>query len=419
MKRIAIVGGGIAGLAAAYELSRMSRNGTSVEATLFEASPQLGGIVETVREGGFVIECGPDAWVTEKPWARELAEELGLGDEILASNDATRKTYVLMDRELKAMPDGMRMMVPANLHALDQSDLFSAEAKQAYHNEIDRATELKAAAPQQDESVAAFVQRHFGNEVLETIGAPLLRGVFGGDVSKLSVRAVMAPFVAMEREHGSLITAIQARTLAKESAALPIFTTLRTGLGTLVDRMIAAIPKDSIRLGTTIHSLSRNGTGWELKTSSTQETFDAVMMAAPVHTARELLHPIDAQTAKLMEMDASSAVIVAFGFPDASQLSTPPGFGFLVPPDQAAFCWRVPLWTRSFQTARRTMESWCEPSLAAMLPSDCYAAEMMKPPQWHGSSWRTSLAHCPNPRSPWCGAGRRAFLNTPSAISSE
>jgi oxygen-dependent protoporphyrinogen oxidase len=332
MKRIAIVGGGIAGLAAAYELSRSARNGTAVEATLFEASPRLGGIVETVREGGFVIECGPDAWVTEKPWARELAEELGLGDEILASNDATRKTYVLMDRELKAMPDGMRMMVPANLHALDQSDLFSAEAKQAYHNEIDRAAELKAASPQQDESVAAFVQRHFGNEVLETIGAPLLRGVFGGDVSKLSVRAVMAPMVAMEREHGSLIAAIQARAAAKESAAIPIFTTLRTGLGTLVDRMIAAIPKDSIRLGTKIHSLSRNGAGWQLKTSSTLETFDAVMMAAPVHTARELLYPIDAQAAKLMEMDASSAVIVAFGFPDAAQLSTPPGFGFLVPP---------------------------------------------------------------------------------------
>ena len=85
-----------------------------------------------MREGGFVIECGPDAWVTEKPWARELAEELGLGDEVMPSNDAARKTYVLMDRQLKAMPDGMRMMVPRNLDALDQSELFSAEAKQAY-----------------------------------------------------------------------------------------------------------------------------------------------------------------------------------------------------------------------------------------------------------------------------------------------
>ncbi|MEO6817719.1 MAG: protoporphyrinogen oxidase [Edaphobacter sp.] len=330
MKRIAIVGGGIAGLTAAYELSRLANNGAAVEAVLFEASPRLGGIVETVREGGFVIECGPDAWVTEKPWARELAEDLGLADQIMHSNDATRKTYVLIDGQLKAMPDGMRMMVPSNLDALDQSDLFSAEAKQAFHAEVNRAEELKASTPQYDESVAAFVQRHFGDEVLRTIGAPLLRGVFGGDVAKLSVRAVMAPFVAMEREHGSLITATQARAAASGNKQSPVFTTLQTGLGTLVDGMIAAIPKDWIRLGTKIRSISRSHKRWQIQTSTSQETFDAVMMAAPAHIARELLLPIDGRAAKLMEMDASSAVVVAFGFPDA-KFRSPPGFGFLVP----------------------------------------------------------------------------------------
>lgn len=331
MKRIAIIGGGIAGLTAAYELSRLASNGAAIEAVLFEASPRLGGIVETVREGGFVIECGPDAWVTEKPWARELAEELGLADELMPSNDATRKTYVLMDGQLKAMPDGMRMMVPSNLHALDQSELFSIEAKADFHVEIDRAADLKAAAPQQDESIAAFVQRHFGKEVLDTIGAPLLRGVFGGDVTKLSVRAVMAPFVAMEREHGSLIAAMQANAAASKKHPPAIFTTLRSGLGTLVDSMIATIPKDWIRLGTKIHSVSHHNDIWELKTSSTEESFDALMMAAPAHTARQLLTPIDDRAAELIEMDASSAVVVAFGYPNATSLHTPPGFGFLVP----------------------------------------------------------------------------------------
>ncbi|HUZ96009.1 MAG TPA: protoporphyrinogen oxidase [Edaphobacter sp.] len=331
MKRIAIVGSGIAGLTAAYELSRLANNGAAIEAVLFESSPRLGGIVETVREGGFVIECGPDAWVTEKPWARELAEELGLGDAIISSNDATRKTYVLMDGQLKAMPDGMRMMVPSNLHALDQSDLFSIEAKQAFHAEVNRAAELKAAAPQQDESVAAFVQRHFGNEVLATIGAPLLRGVFGGDVTKLSVRAVMAPFVAMEREHGSLIAAMRARAIASDTKQAAVFTTLQSGLGTLVDSMIAAVPKDWIRLGTKVRSISHSHEKWGLETSTSQEKFDAVMMAAPAHIARELLLPIDGRAAELMEMDASSAVVVAFGFPDAAKFPTPPGFGFLVP----------------------------------------------------------------------------------------
>jgi protoporphyrinogen/coproporphyrinogen III oxidase len=331
MKRIAIVGGGIAGLAAAYELSRLADNGAALGVVLFEASPRLGGIVETVREGGFVIECGPDAWVTEKPWARELAEELGLGDEVIPSNDATRKTYVLMDSQLRAMPDGMRMMVPANLDALDQSGLFSAEAKQAFHDEVNRAAELKNSAPQQDESVASFVQRHFGNEVLEKIGAPLLRGVFGGDVAKLSVRAVMAPFVAMEREHGSLIAAMQIHAAAKVGKETAVFTTLQSGLGTLVDRMVAAIPKAWIRLGTTVHSISRDYDRWIVRTSAAEETFDAVLMAAPIHVARALLQPFDTRATELMEMDASSAVVVAFGFPDTANFSTPPGFGFLVP----------------------------------------------------------------------------------------
>jgi oxygen-dependent protoporphyrinogen oxidase len=330
MKRIAIIGGGIAGLTAAYELSRLAASGAAVEVVLFETSHRLGGIVETVREGGFIIECGPDAWVTEKPWARELAEELGLGDELMPSNDAARKTYVLMDRQLKAMPNGMRMMVPADLDALEKSELFTSEAKQAFHNEVNRAAELKAAAPQHDESVASFVQRHFGDEVLATIGAPLLRGVFGGDVNQLSVRAVMAPFVAMEREHGSLISVMQARNAAKAHDE-PIFTTLRSGLGTLVDNMVAAVPKTWIRLGSTVTSISRNDEGWTLKTSKTEETFDAVMMAAPVEIAEKLLRPVDAKAADLMTMDASSAVVVAFGFPDAAEFTVPPGFGFLVP----------------------------------------------------------------------------------------
>jgi oxygen-dependent protoporphyrinogen oxidase len=331
MKRIAIIGGGIAGLTAAYELSRLSKNGAKVEVVLFEASSRLGGIVETVREGGFVIECGPDAWVTEKPWARELAEELGLGDEVIPSNDAARKTYVLMDGQLKAMPDGMRMMVPANLDALDQSELFSAEAKQAYHNEVNRAAELKVSGPQQDESVATFVQRHFGDEVLEKIGAPLLRGVFGGDVTKLSVRAVMAPFVTMEQEHGSLISAMQTRVAAKKSEDAAIFTTLRSGLGTLIDRMVATIPTNWIRLGATVNSISCKGENWTIKTSRTEETFDELVIAAPAQIARQLMQPIDPAAAKLMEMDASSAVVVAFGFPNAAEFSVPPGFGFLVP----------------------------------------------------------------------------------------
>jgi oxygen-dependent protoporphyrinogen oxidase len=330
MKRVAIVGGGVAGLAAAYELTQLARSGAMVQATLFEASTRLGGIVETVHEGGFTIECGPDAWVTEKPWTRDLAEELGLGDEVISSKDAGRKTHVLIDKKLQAMPDGMRMMVPADLDALDRSELFSAEAKWAYRDEVERADELRANAPGEDESVAEFVRRHFGEEVLEKIGAPLLSGVFGGDVAKLSVRAVMAPFVTMEREYGSLIAALQGRPTSGKKAA--IFTTLRSGLGTLIDRMIAAIPGEWIRLSAAVRFVSYGEEGWLVGTARGVERFDVLMMAAPADVARSLLEPVDARAAELMEMEASSAVVVGFGFPDAAKFQVPQGFGFLVPP---------------------------------------------------------------------------------------
>jgi oxygen-dependent protoporphyrinogen oxidase len=330
MKKVAIVGGGVAGLAAAYELARLARGGAAVQGVLFEASTRLGGIVETVREGGFVIECGPDAWVTEKPWARELAEELGLGDEVMASNDAGRKTYVLIDRKLQAMPDGMRMMVPADLDAVNASELFSAEAKQAYRDEAGRAEELRTNAPEEDESVAEFVRRHFGEEVVEKIGTPLLSGVFGGDATKLSVRAVMAPFVAMEREHGSLVAALQSR--ANAAKTVPVFTTLRSGMGTLMDRTIAAIPEDWVRLAAEVQFVSYGEEGWLVGTARGVERFDAVMMAAPVDVARCLLNPVDERAAQLMEMEASSAVVVGFGFADTTKFAVPQGFGFLVPP---------------------------------------------------------------------------------------
>ncbi|QHS53023.1 protoporphyrinogen oxidase [Edaphobacter sp. 12200R-103] len=329
-KRIAIIGGGIAGLSAAYELAKLTRHQESADVTLFEASSRLGGIVETIREGGFIIEGGPDGWVTEKPWARELAVELGLEDELIFSKDDQRRTYVLIDGALKAMPNSMRMMVPADLDALDASDLFSDEAKRAFHQEILRDEELKTLAPVEDESVAHFIHRHFGDEVLEKIGAPLLSGVFGGDVAQLSVRAVMAPFVALEREYGSLILGLQARQASGRTS--PLFTTLRSGLGTLIDRMVGNIPQQWIHLGVKVTALAREDDRWTLTTSSGRESFDSILMAAPLHVARQLLESVDHKAAALMQMEASSAVVVGFGFEDAAQVPVPEGFGFLVPP---------------------------------------------------------------------------------------
>ena len=318
----------MAGVAAAYFLERGIEAGAKAEVVLFEASERLGGIVETVREGGFVVECGPDAWVTEKPWALELAQELGLGDEVMYSLDAERKTYIRLDGRLEAMPDGMRMMVPGDLAAMEASTLFSQSAKRAFREEVSRAAELRAAAPGEDESVASFVARHFGGEVLERIAAPLLSGVFGGNVRTLSVRSVMPAFVTMERTYGSLILAVQA--ISRVGATRPVFTTLRSGLGTLIERMVARIPERSVRLRSEVNFLERTGRGWLVGAGQASEEFDEVLIAAPVDVARRLLEPVESELAEQMEMEASSAVVVAFCYDTDFEL--PPGFGFLVPP---------------------------------------------------------------------------------------
>jgi oxygen-dependent protoporphyrinogen oxidase len=341
MKRIAILGGGIAGLAAAYELELARQRGAEIDWQLYEASDRLGGIVETTQVDGYTLEGGPDGWVSEKPWARELAIELGLQQELISSNDATRKTYIAIDGVLQPMPDRMRMMVPEDLATLEGSPLFSAEAKAAYAAELTRADELKASAPDHDESVSSFVLRHFGAEVLEKIGAPLLSGVFGGDVAKLSVRAVMPAFVAMEREHGSLILALQRRKAERGTKPQqPIFTSLRNGVGSLTAAVIAVLPPERLHLKQPALSLKRQGNRWLLRTAAfategrtAKKHLHHVLLATPVDTTRALLGPLDAEAAALIPTDASSAVLATFCWlaEAAATLSVPAGFGFLVP----------------------------------------------------------------------------------------
>jgi oxygen-dependent protoporphyrinogen oxidase len=327
MKRVAIVGGGISGVAAAYQLAQQG-----ADFTLFEASPRLGGIVETVRRDGFVIECGPDSWVTEKPWARELAIELGLESEIIPSNDQWRRTYLLEGDRLVPMPDGMRMMVPTQWEPVLNSPLFSEQARQAFHREYRQAEELRHSALPEgvDESVANFVRRHFGEEVTRTIAGPLLAGVFGGSVEELSVRAVMPAFVKLEREHGSLIAALQQKQKASSES---VFTSLKTGLETLTERMAEKLPSNVVWLNHEVRSLTRRSADWRVDASGFTGSFDAVVLATPAHVTRYLLSPLHGDFNPLLDMKATSAIVIAFAFSAerAKDLSIPEGFGYLVP----------------------------------------------------------------------------------------
>lgn len=372
MTRIAIIGGGISGLTAAYELELARKRGAPIDWHLYEASDRLGGIVETTRiptsEGDYILEGGPDGWVTEKPWARELAIQLGLEDQLIPSNDATRKTYIVRSHDLLPIPDGMRLMVPQDLSTVDDSPLFSLAAKAGYACELIRADELKQQAPEHDESVASFVRRHFGEEVLSTLAAPLLSGVFGGDVHKLSVRAVMPQFVTMEREHGSLIAALQARAAHRTHAPQPIFTSLRRGMASIAEALIAELPVERLHTCTAASALTLDAAEWQLHIGSSRHAdgnadraprqlarwgserepeaspyatdspqarhFNHILLATPADVTRRLLHPINPQPASLLPTDASSAILAAFAWPPdlASTFTIPPGFGFLVPP---------------------------------------------------------------------------------------
>jgi protoporphyrinogen/coproporphyrinogen III oxidase len=319
---IAIVGGGISGLATAYELTR-----EGVPFVLFEASGRLGGIVETVQRQGFVIECGPDSWVTEKPEARQLAIELGLEHQLISSHDRWRRTYVQQGKQLIPIPDGMRMMVPGKWGPLLDSPLFSWQARLAYLREPKRAEELKASAPTQDESVADFVRRHFGPEVAGTLAAPLLSAVFGGDIAQLSVRAVMPAFVGMEAEEGSLVQAVQRRV---RQSTQPIFTSLAEGLETMIDAIVRKLPGESIRLREPVLGMEADSGGWKLAVASGISRFDAVVLATPPHVTRTWLPE---SMSNLLPQEATSSVVVALAFASeqAARLRVPRGFGFVVP----------------------------------------------------------------------------------------
>src|SRR5580698_9995810 len=199
MIRIAIIGGGISGLTAAFTLEPHRRAG-AVDYTLYESSPRLGGVLRTERIQDCIIEAGPDSFLTEKTAAADLCRTLGLGDQLIGSNDADRKTYILIRGQLIPIPDGLMFLVPTKILSTGFSPLFSWSTKLRIAQELLHPPR----AAQADESVASLVKRHYGAEMVDRLADPLLSGVYGGDAASLSVRAVLPRFAEMERTHGSL-----------------------------------------------------------------------------------------------------------------------------------------------------------------------------------------------------------------------
>ncbi len=342
MKRIAIIGGGVSGLSAAYALEKQKKKGAELNYVLFEAGSRLGGVVVTERVGDLMIEAGPDSFLTEKPWATDICRELGLGDQLISSNDGERRTYILLNGRLVPLPDGLMFMVPTDFPAAFFSSLFSLPTKLRFLREW-----FYRPTPDVPESTAAeFVERHYGREMVERVADPLLSGVYGGSADELSATSVLARFAEIEAKQGSLgramVAARKLRNLSTEQgsagqprAAVPtrsLFTSLKNGMQAITDALAAQIPELDRRIGTKVETVNPEFGKWLVASSGRTEEFDGVIIATPAYAAAQLLHSqIPQISAELEQIRYSSSITVALVYGGDSRASLPPGFGFLVP----------------------------------------------------------------------------------------
>jgi len=329
MKRIAIIGGGISGLAAAFTLEEQRCAGAPVEYVLFESSPRFGGVIATEHVENCLVEAGPDSFLTEKPWAAELCRKLGLGDQLLGSNDAQRKTYILVNNKLVAIPDGLMFMVPTRFMPTLLSPLFSFRTKLQMAREWFHTSNQSAA----DETVASFVERHYGTEMVERLADPLLSGIYGGDASQLSMHAVLPRFLEMESKHGSLGRAtMAARNKTAPNSSRPLFTSLKDGMQLMVDTLVTRLSPSALHPNRPVRSMGPQEGGWLISARDESYRFDAVIVATPAYIAATLLQDASHDLAsELRAIPYTSSVTVTLAYDQNVRAMLPPGFGFLVP----------------------------------------------------------------------------------------
>jgi protoporphyrinogen/coproporphyrinogen III oxidase len=335
MKNIVIIGGGITGLATAYYLQQYAP--AEVEIKLVESSPRLGGKILSSREQGFVVECGPDSFITQKPAAITLCQDLGLGDQLIGST-VGKPTYVWNQGDLHPIPEGMMLMAPTMLLPFLRSRLISWRGKLRMGLEmlVPRREESG------DESLASFTRRRLGAEALEKIAAPLMAGIFAADPEKLGLQSTFPMFLEMEKQHGSLLRGILKKNHAKarnrvsspaKSKPSPMFMTLQGGLQQLVDALVARLRKDSLLLDRTILSVNRVYDRYQINLKDgTYLWADEIVFATPADITANLIRGMDPVLAfKLRAIRYVSTATVSLAF-KRSDLKTPlHGTGFLVP----------------------------------------------------------------------------------------
>ena len=316
---VVVVGGGISGLAAAWELQR---RGLSVR--VLEAAPRAGGVIATERFDGWVIDGGPDSLLVQKPAAVALCRELGIADR-LVSTLLPRTAYILRDDRLHAIPEGSFLGFPITFRALAQSSLFSTGGKLRMASEV----AIPRGAGDEDESIGAFVRRRFGEEAVDYLAEPLLAGIHAGDVDRLSLRALFPRLLDAERQTGSVLRAFRALRITPSPQGA--FASLPGGTGELVDTLMAALAPGTLILSARASDI-RRGAAYVIESTAGRLEAQAVILAVPAYVAGSLLRGFDTQLAALADaVPYASTATVAFGY-RRDQVAHPlRGSGFVVP----------------------------------------------------------------------------------------
>jgi len=336
MSRVAIVGGGLSGLATAFHvLKESNRVGLKTEITLLESGPRLGGKISTVATKGFHCETGPNGFLDNVPETLDLVDILGIEDRLVRSSDAARRRFIVSGGRLHQLPEGPLAFLG--------SDLLTIRGRARVIGEF-FVPQKKKGAPMEDETVASFIRRRLGNEVLEKLIDPMVSGVYAGDPGKMSIASCFPKIVALEEEYGGLIRGMIAKQRAARSegkegpGAGPGGTLMsfRHGLQELIDAMAARLGEQA-RVSAPVASLSAQGKGnlstYEVKMEKGEPVIaDAVIVAAPAYAAAEILGSLSPGTTSLLKkIPYSSLSVVHFGYDRSDVKHDLNGFGFLVP----------------------------------------------------------------------------------------
>lgn len=324
--RIVIIGGGISGLAAAHRVLELS---PAAQVTILEASSRLGGTIQTEYRDGFLIERGPDSFISEKPQAVALAKRLGLESRLIETNEKYRRSFIVRNGRLRPVPEGFQLLAPSRMWPFITSDIFSVTGKARMA--ADLFLPRKNTNGTTDESLASFVRRRLGAEALDRMAQPMVGGIYTADPETLSLRATLPRFLEMERKHRSLILAMMRQGRAQKSgtsgARYSLFLSFDRGVQVLVDALTQI--KADFRLNTRAQRLTFDQ-GWTITTDKDEALkADAVCLAVPAYIAASLL--TGELAGKLREIKYASTATINFGYRRAAIAHPLNGFGFVVP----------------------------------------------------------------------------------------